>query len=307
MTSGKLRSRLLFVHRALAIVLVPFLLVLCVSGIVLAFQPLVGEGPRARIDAAQLQATLAGIDPEGSAGLLIVAEDGRSFELRTRGQGVRGNFDLATGKTQPAEEGFDLYEKAEQLHRGLLLGLNPVMETAAFGVLLLVLLGPFVVGRLGGPSLAQRHASLGLLFYPLILLPPLTGVMMVLEIGQPARPPEAPAEQRLSLSRGLELAAPRLDLARLAMARRWPSGEILVYLAPLRRGELEVFKVDSQGDAASFSPPRNWPHDLHEGRAFHRGSILNMAGAVSLLFLMGSGLASFWRSWRRRRRPAASS
>ncbi len=176
------------------------------------------------------------------------------------------------------------------------------MEASAFGVLFLLLLGPFVVVRLGQATLMQRHASLGVLLPPLLLLPPVTGVMMVLHWGEPARPPEAPAEQRLTLARGLELAAPRLDLSRLAMSRRWPSGELLVYLAPAKpRAGQEVFAVDAAGQAAPFAPPRNWPHELHEGRAFRRGSFLNMTAAVGLLTLMGSGLWSFCR--RRRGLP----
>lgn len=300
MTSGKLRARLLSLHRILALLLAPFVLVLCVSGIVLAFRPLVGEGRRPPVDAAQLQQTLSSLDPEGAAGLLIVDPSGASFELRSRGAGPRGRFELATGRQLPPEQGFDVYETAERLHKGLLLGLEPLMQTAAGGILLLVLLGPLVVGRLGSVTLAQRHAGLGILFYPLVLLPPLTGLMMVFHLGEPERPPQAPPEARLTLARGLELAAPRLELSRLAVARRWPSGELLVYLAPPQRGQLETFKVDAAGNVAPFAPPRNWPHDLHEGLAFRRSAVLNMAGAVTLLFLMGSGL---WSWWSRRREP----
>lgn len=301
MTSGKLRSRLLFVHRALALILAPFLVVLCLSGIVLAFQPLAGEGKRSPVDPVALLAALREVDPEGSAGLLIVAPAGDSFELRSRGPGVRGRFGIASRQALPEDESFDVYAAAERLHKGLLLGWNPLMEAAAFGILFLLLIGPFVIGRFvikpgGSATLAQRHASLGLFFWPLILLPPVTGVMMVLHWGEPARPPEAPPEERLTLAGGLERAAPQLDLARLEMARRWPSGEVLLYVAAGRRGREEaIYKVAAAGDPVVFAPPRNWPHDLHEGRWSRRGAILNMAAAVTLLTLMGSGLVSWWR------------
>jgi hypothetical protein len=123
--------------------------------------------------------------------------------------------------------------------------------------------------------------------------------MMVMHWGEPARPPEAPAEQRLTLARGLELAAPKLDLARLTMARRWPSGEVLLYLAEGRkRPETKIYKVGPAGDPAPFSPPRDWAHDLHVGSWSRRGAVLNVAGAMSLLTLHLSGLYSWWRRKR---------
>lgn len=297
MTSGKLRSRLLFLHRALAIVLAPFLLVLLLSGCVLAFAPILGGGEkveRAKVDAAAVLATLQAVDPEGTAALLLVDPAGTSIELRSRGKGVRGRFDLATRQQLPAaEEGFDVFETAERLHKSLLLGLNPVMETAAFGVLALLLIGPFIVVKLGNRSLMQRHATFGLSLWPLMILPPLTGVMMVLHWGEPARPAEASVEQRLTLARGLELASPALDLSRLVAARRWPSGELLVYLAA--QPEEEVFAVNSQGEATPFVAPRNWVKDLHEGRWAKGASMLNLAAALSMLGLMATGLYSWWR------------
>ena len=301
MTSGKLRSRLLFVHRTVALLLAPLVLVLLLSGIVLAFAPLVGDDdpPRSPVDGAKVVATLKAVDPEGSAGLLLVEPAGQVIELRARGQGVRGRFELATGQKLPAqEEAFDLFATAERLHKGLLLGANPVMETVAFAVLGLLLIGPFLVGRFGFKSLGQRHGSFGLLLWPLLVLPPLTGVMMILHLGEPARPAEAPPEQRLSLARGLELAAPRLELTRLVAARRWPSGEVLVYLAAAGGAGEETFKVSANGEAAAFSPPRNWPHELHEGRWASGASLLNLAAALGLLGLLATGFASWWRRRR---------
>lgn len=300
MTSGKLRSRLLFLHRALALVLAPFLLVLVLSGSVLAFAPLVGDddGPRAAVDGGKVLAALAAVDPEGTAGLLLMDPGGASFELRSRGQGVRGHFDLASGqKLPPAEEGFDVFETAERLHKGLLLGLNPLMEAMAFVLLALLLIGPFVIGRLGLATWMQRHGTFGLLLWPLLALPPVTGVMMVLHLGEPARPAEAPPEARLTLARGLELATPALDLSRLTAARRWPSGEVLVYLATAE-GE-EIFKVAAEGPPQPFTPARNWPHELHEGRWFQGASLINLASALGLLTLMITGLRSWWRNRRK--------
>lgn len=299
MTSGKLRSRLLFLHRALALVLAPFLLVLVLSGMVLAFAPLVGDaGPRAAVDGAKVLAALTAVDPEGSAGLLLMDPGGSSFELRSRGQGIRGHFDLASKqKLPPTKEGFDVFETAEQLHKGLLLGLNPLMEAMAFVLLALLLIGPFVIGRLGLATWMQRHGTFGLLLWPLLALPPITGVMMVLHLGEPARPPEAPPEARLTLARGLELAAPALDLSHLTAARRWPSGEVLVYLAKTD-GE-EIFMVGAAGPPQPFTPARNWPHDLHEGRWFQGASLLNLASALGLLVLMITGLRSWWQNRRK--------
>lgn len=303
MTSGKLRSLLVSLHRLLALVLTPLMIVFCLSGILLGVLRMAPPPARGPVDAAAVMAALQAVDPEGSAGLLIVEPGGEAFELRSRGKGVRGRFGVASRQQLPAEEGFDLEAKTEQLHRGLLLGLNPLMEAAAFVVLALVLIGPLIVARLGWRTLLQRHAALGLIFWPLVLLPPATGVMMAAHWLEAPRPPEAPAEQRLSIARGLELAAPRLDLSRLAMARRWPSGELLVYLADGPEGrETAIHKVFADGEAAPFAPPRNWPHDLHVGAWSPAGAWLNIAGALALLTLNATGIYSWWR--RRRERAA---
>lgn len=302
MTSGKLGSRLLAAHRVLALILTPLLIVLCLSGMALAFQPMMPAEGRAAVDAPRLLASLRTVDPEGTAGLMVVEPSGEAFELRSRGKGMKGRFSVASGERLEAERGFDFFATAEQLHRGLLLGLNPVMEASTFGLIAILLVGPLVIGRLRLRTLMQRHGTLGLVFLPVLLFLPVSAAMMVLHLGEPPRPAEIPAERKVDLGRALELAAPRLDLSRLRLARRWPSGEVLLYVAG-EAGREVIYKLDAAGEPVPFVPPRHWPHSLHTGRWAPGAPLLNMAGAAGMLALTGSGLVSWWRRRREERLP----
>lgn len=299
MTSGKLRARLLAAHRILALILTPLVIVLCLTGIVLAFQPMLPADGRSAVDAPRLLESLRAVDPEGTAGLLVVDPAGETFELRSRGKGAKGRFAVATAERLPEKEGFDLFATAERLHRGLLLGLNPVMEASTFGLILILLAGPLVIGRLRLRTLMQRHGTLGLAFLPVLLFLPASAAMMVLHLGEPPRPQEIPAERKVDLGRAIELAAPALDLSYLRMARRWPSGEVLLYVrAGSGAGAETIYKLDAAGEPAPFVPPRHWPHSLHTGRWAAGAPLLNMAGSAGMLALTGSGLYSWWRRRR---------
>jgi sulfite reductase (NADPH) flavoprotein alpha-component len=301
MTWQRIKQALLLAHRWAALVLAPLFLLILLSGAVLAFKPIVddlGAGTEpaaaAAVDAASLVALLDRVDPQGAARSVAVGGDGRTVGLQ--GGGPPAAFDLATGAAVAAPKaGFDLFDFAKRLHKDLLVGAGILVEIAAYGMVLIVVLGPLLAWPRLRNTLLGWHTVLGWAVLPLAAMLPVTAVLMTLHLGGPALPP-APAGEPLPLARAIERAAAEADLSHLAMARSFRGNSVLV---ATRGGPSYVIA----GNQVTPLAGPGLVKALHEGTwAGAWSGALNLVGALALAGLTATGTVSWARRWRQGRR-----
>jgi sulfite reductase (NADPH) flavoprotein alpha-component len=172
---------------------------------------------------------------------------------------------------------------------------------ASFGLLALVLAGPFLAPFRRPRSLLTWHAATGWVLWPLAVLLPLTAVLIVLPIGRPfgGGRDSVPA----SLPVALENAAALTDLSALRFAQRMPNGGLfLINHAPggntrqmIRDGRVYEF-------GGRFVRIAHLVHTGEWGGVW--GGVVALLGAVLLLGLQASGIWSWWRRRRPGRAPA---
>jgi sulfite reductase (NADPH) flavoprotein alpha-component len=96
----KVKARILTLHRLVGLVVAPVLLLVALSGGVLAWRPILGAAaaPGAPVDVAALRAALGALDPDGATTRVRVMPDGKRavLETRTKTQTSAVTVDLAT-------------------------------------------------------------------------------------------------------------------------------------------------------------------------------------------------------------------
>lgn len=286
------------VHRWLALVLSPVLLVVILSGMVLAFKPIVAGNGAASVNVPTLIASLNKVDPQGKAGMLSISGDAKSFELSSRGVGPRGTFDMATGAALQ-ERHFDVFGVALRLHKNLMLGAGWLVELATYAMLVLIVTGLL----LGWPrlrnNLAGWHKGFGWLGLPLVVLTPVTAVMMVLHLGMPRLPQYEPAERPLPIARTLEIASSQADLSGLSMARVFRRGGVMISTST--PGSTAQYIVSGHGQLVANTTGPGWVRMLHEGT--WAGAFSGWVNVVSAVLLAGLLVTGVW-AWLRRRQQA---
>lgn len=286
------------IHRWLALAVSPFLLLIIVSGMVLAFKPILATAPAGGVDVPALIATLDRIDPHGRAGSLEFSVDGHSLEVRSRRSGPNGRFDAISG-VQTGDAGFDIYAFARGLHEGLLIH-------AKWLVTLVTIITVFLIGS--GLSLGWRHlrnswsgwhAGLGWLALPLMVLTPVTGMLMALHVDS-TRPVYHDVERPLSIASALEIASHELDLRQLVSASDSRHGTVML---TLKEGAGSARYLVSDPGGVQRNAGSGWIRMLHEGTwAGAWSGVLALLSAVSLLVLWITGMVP----WLRRARPMKS-
>ena len=297
MLKGMIQKRgLTKVHRWLSLLVAPVLLLILLSGAVLALKPIVQ--PEAVAVAPQaVVSTLRAIDPQGSANRLTVAVDGRSLEVRAPAAGVSGRFDLDSHAPLSAAPSFDPFAFALDLHKNLLVGAGFVVEVATYALVAILLIGLL----LGWPRLRNTllgwHGGLGWLALPLLALPPVTGLLMVLHIGGPALPPPNPAVPAPSLARAIEIAATQGELSAVNKVRVL-RGQVVLLQGQSTQGPVQ-YLIRGDNPPELLPAGRNWVKELHEGTWGGAGSgALALLAALGLLTLSGTGLYSWLRRVR---------
>jgi sulfite reductase (NADPH) flavoprotein alpha-component len=283
---------LLKLHRWLALVTAPILLLIILSGVVLAFKPIVEGGARSPVDVPVLITSLNKADPRGRAGSLSMAADGRSFELRSRGPGPSGRFDAASG-VKTGELGFDLFAWARNLHENLLIGANWLVTLVTIVSVLLIVSGLLLGWRTLRHTLSGWHAGLGWLGLPLVALTPVTGLMMALHLGMPQLPFYEGGHPQ-PIARVLEIASGQTDLTRLSLARNFRRGAVMLTVQTDTR-PVQLL-VSGAGELQAVSP--SWVRMLHEGNwAGAFSGVLNLFSALPLLGLLITGVLGWWRRY----------
>lgn len=289
-----LLPQLIKLHRWLALAATPFLLLIILSGAVLAFKPIVDAAPHASVDLTTLVAAIDKADPAGRANALVVAADGRSFELRSRHAGPSGTFSVLSGE-RLGDTRFDIFTFARNLHVSLLFGAHWLV-TLVTTVSVIVFFSGFLLGwRKLRNTLGGWHAGLGWVAWPLAMLTPITGFMMAFHIGLPMRSHHGENHAQ-SIARVIEATSAQTDLSHVYSVRKaWGSGTLVFVQA---NGKNVQYAVSGRGEITSSNGP-GWVRMLHEGTwAGAWSGVLNFLSIIPLLGLLGTGALTWWRRQR---------
>lgn len=306
MLTPRTRARIARLHRWLALALAPVILLIILSGAVLAFRPILhphDEGHAHAAGRADVGRILALVTRAEAAGPIDFAgfADAEHHTFMLAGPKGAAAYDLATGATVPMpapaeDEPSGIFDIALRVHKELWIGAGALVTIASLAMIFLVIAGPVLArpGRGVGPL--GQHIRFGWFLWPLVALLPLSLVMMKLHLPV-LNNPSAPMAPMSSLMRSVARVS---DLSRLDGMQRLPGGRAFVVLegasGPTRYvyadGRLRT--MDSRMSAIG--------RELHEGTWAGRWSgFINLAAAAAMLWMLGSGVLSFARRRARRR------
>jgi len=297
-------------HRWIGLALTPLFLLIALSGAVLAFKPILTpmQNPvDANADPIPIDTVIALIDDIDPLGGKITALriDSQHNQLMVQSSDatLEGGYDLTSGSklsTQQERPKVDLFAIAERLHKHLLVGAGPIVESAAYLMLFMVVVAPWLAWPRFKHSLSGWHRSVGWVLLPLILMLPLSGVLMSLHVGMPELPRMSGQNLSLPLSQALRLAATENDLDTLSQARRFRGGSVLLTTGT---GDHQRLLVVTDTAIIPINPDENLLKTLHEGTwAGAFSGSLNLLGATALGLLSLTGAISWIRRNQKRRR-----
>ena len=282
-------------HRLTALTLAPVILLMIVSGGILAFRPITaGPAPAASVvDVPRLIEFLTRIDSAGTLRIVGISDDAR-LAIVARGREMPTAYDILTGAIAPppADATPTFFDRVERVHRNLWFGLGFLVTLATFALLFQVAAGPFLAPLRTPRSVLTWHSATGWVLWPLAVLLPLTAALIVLPIGRPFGirhdGPEVP------ITRSLAAAATAMDLSHLGAAQRLPGGALFIVT---NGPEGEARQIYANGKVYRFGGPVvRLAHAVHTGEwGGIWGGVLDLAGALVLLSLLGTGLWSWWR------------
>ncbi len=323
MSFAKWKGRILTLHRWIALAISPVLLIVVLSGAVLAWKPILGAraAPKSdgRVDAPALALLLTSIDPSGSTRGLLVSEDGKTVELRGAGKGKPGlgTFDIATrARVSPASK-FDVFDFAVKAHRGLFIGVHLLGDIASYALVAILILGPFIAWPRRRNTLMGFHVGAGWFLFPLLATGPVTAVLLALHIGSgsPGGAPReggnprgkgAEAAEEASIARALDVAREEnIDLRTLRAAAQKGRGQVILSVASADGLVYHAVSTTAR-TVTQVRPAQSLVKQLHEGTwagALSGGA--SLLGTVVLSGLIGSGVFAWARRSMRRRQSKA--
>jgi sulfite reductase (NADPH) flavoprotein alpha-component len=285
-------------HRWISLILAPLFLVILVSGALLTLEPILGVGGsrlRVPVDTAALAGLLARLDLATTARGLDLDPGGTTVELKFGHRTPDARIDIASGAVLPDSGPADIFAVLHDLHEDLLIGVKPVVEYAAWAMVLLILAGPLLAWPRLRNTAAGWHAGIGWVLFPLVLLPAGTEVLRTLDVGRVQLTEPAPSSPPVTWASAVSAAAWTEGRAAIESARRLPRGGIAVTMG--QGPETRILIVTSHGSTIADGG-RNWMKDLHDGIwASPWSGWVNLLSASALLGLLGTG--SF--AWGRRR------
>ena len=287
---------LLKIHRWITLVFAIPLFAIILTGLILAFEPLVQlDGINAlALDETRVVDLIKQYDPEGKARGVAISAAARRLTL----QGLNvPPIDLVTGEPVTATSGMaDLFVWARRTHERLLD--QSWLVTGSTAAMIVIMSLGILMGlpRLRN-SLAGWHKGAAWLTLPLIFLSPLTGLCLALGLTFQGGPPAASAG-RISLADAVHVVSQTRDLSHvISIGSR--GGRLM--LRTFENGELRAYAVGAEGIVAL---PRNWPRLIHEGNWSAKiAAPLDILTSVVLLGLLATGLL-LWSSRKWRRAPA---
>lgn len=318
MSVASIRARLLTLHRWLALAVSPVLIIVILSGCVLAFRPILGRRAQPRsdgkVDAHALVAALDDLDPDASTKALFVTEDGRTLDLHGANKEPLGTFDIETRKPVPRESRLDVFDLAQKAHRGLFIGVHQIPDAATYALGLIILLGPFIAWPRRRHTLMGWHTAIGWLLLPIVALAPVTALLLRLHLAGSPRPPRegrAPREQvepasGASIARAIEIAGDKqVDLRGLRAAARQGPTTVLLSIASTEGLTYQAVSVTT-GAVNKVRPTPGLVKRIHEGTwAGPLSGGVSLLGGMALTTLLVTGVWSWARGIRRIKRRAA--
>lgn len=304
MSPQSIRPVLTTLHRWTGLILAPLFLIVILSGAVLAFRPIVGSftepSTAPSVEAKALGPLVDRLSGLAEVSAVAIADAGRAVDVTASDPQVSGRWVVATGERLGAVPGggVDVFGVAEKIHKQLLVGLGLVVEAAAWVMVALVLIGPFLGWLRLRNTLLGWHAAVGWFLFPLVLALPLTGVLMTLHVGEGANPLPR-AARPVTVAEALTIAAPTVDLTGLVEARRFRGGTVLLRTA----SPAPAIWVVTDTAARRLEGGPSLVKQIHEGTWGGLWSgLLNFVGSLALGSLTLTGVWS-WVARRRRERP----
>lgn len=271
---------LLRLHRWVALTLSIPLMVLFVTGLILAFEPILIDSGAERVSLSvdQVKTLIAKHDPDGKANTLMVRAYDGTAAIGTRREGMK-HVDLASNE-QIAAPGFvaRLMQTSRMLHEHML-GLGWLVTASTIGLLFLILVGVVMGWPRLRNSLSGWHKGTGWFALPVLILSPLTGLAIAFNVTFSPPPPQVDATAKPDLGEAVRVVGDKYDLAQLTWIRPF-GAQMLARLDD--DGEMKVFVVSHDG---LLPADRNWPRLLHEGNWLGIGPALVNA-VISLAFIL---------------------
>ncbi|HEX7018568.1 MAG TPA: PepSY-associated TM helix domain-containing protein [Gemmatimonadaceae bacterium] len=305
--SPRSRARIASVHRWLAVALSPVILLIILTGAVLAFRPILrppSDHPTAiHRDIPRLIALLQLKEANEKAFFVGFPTAGDTVMI-AGGNSEPKTWDLATGLAVPMPAQVrrepDVFDIAERVHKDLWFGLGGLVTLGSIALLFLVIAGPLLARPTRGGGPLGRHIRWGWWVWPLVAAMPLSLAMMKIHGGAFG----SPRQPVTTLAASIRIASRSADLTRLEGMQLLPNGRAFFVLQDAD-GPRKYFLSDGQVRPLDWGVSR-FGHALHTGAWGGRwGALLNLAAAAAMLWMLWSGLTSFLtRRARGRRRPA---
>lgn len=292
-----MRAYLLQVHRWLALSLTPLFILITLTGIVLAFKPVVEDlAPSAyagKVDFSQLTQLVSTASSDGN----IRSIERSDVDGQWRAPGI-GEYRLSdferVGDAEDATGAFFAWVK--DFHKDLLIDAGWLVEWVTYAMLAIMVAGVFLGWPKFSQSLIGWHQWLGVWLLPLALLLPLTAILMTLHVGRPDLGLQRGAGAT-HLAQGIQQASERYDLTSIQSASRFKAGSVLIQT-------LNQTLVVSGGQVTPIDVESNLPKQLHEGlwAGWFSGLFNVLAGSLVLGLTLSGAI-----NWLRRQRLARSS
>ncbi len=281
---------LLRLHRWITFVFALPLFVVIATGLILSFEPMTeSRKPATAPTEARLLELIRTHDPQGAAVSLTIR--GRDDTLVLGAPGRLMEIDLASGAVRAGEPSTlaALYRWARPVHERLILDMGWVVIASTVALLVLAVLGvlmgwPRLRNTLGGWHTVSAWSLL-----PLVILSPLTGLMIVMGLGN-SPPLQGGGGSRVPLVEAVAMVARQHDVADLSSIRS-RGGRVMA------RVVIDERPVAYAMTRAGLQPlAANWPRSLHEGN-WHLtwGPLANAVVSVLFLALLGTGLTIWLR------------
>lgn len=289
-----MRTYLLQIHRWLALLLTPLFLLITLTGIVLAFKPVMNDFEDPPYSAPVEVSEVTALVDRLSAEYQVTAVTRSTVTGQWVVPGV-GEYRLVDAERigDGNNSSDEFFAWVKNLHKDLLLDAGWLVEWVTYAMLAIMVVGVFLGWPKFSQSLIGWHQWLGVWLLPLALMLPLTAALMKLHVGQPDLGLQRGAKPT-GLVQGIEQAAVEHDLSRMIGASRFKAGSVMIKLP-------EHVLVVSGDTVTPVDLEAYLPKQLHEGlwAGWVSGLFNVLAGALVLGLTLTGGI-----NWLRRQRAA---